>query len=127
MVVHKTFSDFVLFLYLHIAYSDKEFHSTERTVILDKMLHLYPGDGNREKKLDEADAAYRAMDKSNVLQLIRDTFEHFKQVKFAQKYKVYTDMYDIIRADGRVHEAEQNRLNELKEIIDVDAQARGKK
>lgn len=126
MVIHKSFSEFVLFLYIHMAYSDGGFHPSERTVILGKIRKIFPNETNPEKKLEEAEQAYKSVDKSQIINLIRDTFAHFDQVKFSQKYKVYTDLYDIIQADGFVDESEQEAINQLKEIIDVDAGLKNK-
>jgi uncharacterized tellurite resistance protein B-like protein len=62
---------------------------------------------------------YRETRKEDIPALIRETFEHFKEVKFALKYKVYTDMYDIINADGKVEELETSALDLLRNVIDL--------
>ena len=121
MVIHKSFADFVLFLYVHMAHADGEFHELEKGVVLEKMAKIFPKESNYEKKFDEAVSQYRSIDQSQVTIIIRDSFKHFDQVKFQQKYKVYTDMYDIINADGKVDESETKALNELKQIIDIGA------
>ena len=38
MVIHKTFSDFVLYLYVHMAFADGAMHPDEERVILEKSL-----------------------------------------------------------------------------------------
>ena len=119
MVIHNSFSDFVLFLYVHMANSDGESHDLEKGVILGKMSKLFPPESDLDKLFEDAVKQYRGIDKNNVKDIIRTTFKHFDQVKFAQKYKVYTDMYDIINADGKVHESETKALKELKQIIDI--------
>ena len=126
MVIHKSFADFVLFLYIHMAHADSEFHSLEKGVILEKMLKVFPHEENRDKKFEDAVSEYRSIDQSKVTSIIRDTFKHFDQVKFAQKYKVYTDMYDIINADGRVDESETKALNELKQIIEMGVEIKSR-
>ena len=122
MVIHKSFADFVLFLYVHMAHADGEFHNLEKKVVLDKMTKIFTREGNHEIKFDEAVSQYRSIDQSKVTAIIRDTFKHFDQVKFQQKYKVYTDMYDIINADGKIDESETKALEELKQIIDIGAE-----
>ncbi len=122
MVIHKSFNDFVLFLYVHMANSDGESHDLEKGVILGKMTKLFPPESNLDTLFEDALKQYRSTDKSTVIEIIRATFKHFDQVKFAQKYKVYTDMYDIINADGKVHESETKALKELKQIIDIGAE-----
>ena len=64
------------------------------------------------------------MESDLVSRVIIDSFKHFNQVKFAQKYKVYTDMYDIVHADGKVDETETIALDALKKIIDIGAETK---
>ncbi|MFZ2907285.1 MAG: TerB family tellurite resistance protein [Cyclobacteriaceae bacterium] len=123
MVIHESFADFVLFLYVHLAHADEEFHQAEIGAIRKKMTKLYPFDDKTEERLQFTINEYKAFDKTKLKILFRDTFNHFPNVKFAQKYKVYADMYDIVTADGEVSEAETKALTELKEIIDISAGA----
>jgi len=37
---------------------------------------------------------------------------------------IYTDMYDVVNADGKVEESEKTALVELKEIIDLNSEIR---
>lgn len=122
MVIHESFADFVLFLYVHMAHADNEFHQKEMSVIRKKMSKLYPFDDKTEERLQYTIKEYNEFDKSKLKILFKDTFNHFPNVKFAQKYKVYADMYDIVTADGEVDEAETQALAELKEIIDISAE-----
>jgi uncharacterized tellurite resistance protein B-like protein len=124
MVIHKTFADFVLFLYVHMAYADGEYHPMEHDVIVGKVHKLFPAETNAQELVGKAEQEYRTTDRSKVGVIIRDSFRHFNSVKFAQKYKIYTDMYDIIHADGKVDESETAALNELKEIIEMGATIR---
>lgn len=119
MVIHKSFADFVLFLYIHMAHADSDFHVTEQQVILKKMTRLFPEETGLEQKLEKANEEYELLSPERIPGVIRETFALYKDVKFAQKYKVYTDMYDIINADGKIDESETEALNELKEIIEM--------
>ncbi len=121
MIIHEKFSDFVLFLYVHMAYADGGLHRTEKEVILAKMKKLFPDESNPGRKLQAVEKQYLDLDSRKIGELIASTFEHFKQIKFSQKYKVYADMYDIINADGVVDESETAALSELKKIIDMNA------
>jgi uncharacterized tellurite resistance protein B-like protein len=125
MVIHKTFADFVLFLYVHMAYADGEYHPKEHEVIIGKVPKLFPAETNPASLVVQAEEQYRGTDKSKVGLIIRESFRHFSSVKFSQKYKIYTDMYDIVHADGKVDESETMALNELKEIIEMGASVRG--
>jgi uncharacterized tellurite resistance protein B-like protein len=119
MVIHDTFADFVLFLYIHMAHIDGVYHPAEKEVIADRIPKLFPNETDIAGKLARAEKQYASTDKAQLDTIIRDTFKHFNSVKFAQKYKVYTDMYDIIHADGKVEESETKALNQLKDIIEM--------
>ncbi|SRR5258706_15328631 len=124
MVIHQHFADFVLFLYVHMAYADGGPHHSEKDVILNKMHKLFPNESDLPKKLEAAEKEYIDLDSSKVSDVILDTFRQFKEVKFTQKYKIYADMYDIIIADGEVHDSETSAMDELKKIIDLGAEAK---
>ena len=124
MVLHKHFHDFVLFLYVHIALADQFLHPSEEQVILGKMSKLFPSENDLKKKFDLAVAEYRALDPAMVTSVIQDSFRFFDQVKFSQKYKVYTEMYDVVNADGKVEESEKIALDALKDIINLNAEMR---
>ncbi len=119
MVIHSKFADFVLFMYVHMAHADGEYHPSEESAILTKMHKLFPQEGDHGAKLKAAVKQYAAVKPGEIKQLISDTFHHFDHVKFSQKYKIYTDMFDIVHADGKLHEAEERALRELKEIIEA--------
>lgn len=118
MVIHESFSDFVLFLYIHMAHADNEPHEEEKKIILEKMHKLFQN-ADLEKKYSEACEQYLRLSPTDINSIIKHSFRHFKDVKLSSKYKVYTDMYDIIHADGRIDESETAALNELKEIIEM--------
>ena len=124
MVIHSSFADFVLFLYVHMSHVDNDYDPTEMKVIKEKMKRIFPPDTDMEKKLYHALREYNAFEQSNVATLIKDSFAHFSNVKFSQKYKVYTDMYDIINADGKVDESETKALEALKAIIEMGTEAK---
>jgi uncharacterized tellurite resistance protein B-like protein len=102
-----------------MAHADGECHELEEGVIREKMHKLYPREQDFDQRLDAAMKQYHDFDKGQLRLLFRDTFQQFTNVKFSQKYKVYTDMYDIINADGRIDERETHALTMLKEIIDI--------
>src|SRR5258708_37507515 len=102
MVIHTTFADFVLFLYIHMAYADGFFDHTEKELILEKMSKLFPSESDQRTKLERAEKDHLHLDSEKGSSIIYDSFKHFDRVKLAQKYKVYTDLLDIVHADGKM-------------------------
>jgi uncharacterized tellurite resistance protein B-like protein len=120
MVIHKSFADFVLFLYIHMAHADGDYHTSEEKVILNKMEKLFQ-EQEIARKLEAALREYGTLSQDMIPQIIRQTFKHFKDITLSQKYEVYNDLYEIIHADGKVDESETHTLNELKEVIEMGA------
>ena len=88
MVIHDTFAEFVLFLYIHMAYADGEYHPSEEDAIRGKLHRLFPNDPNPVLKLNNELEKYKKVKKEDLKKLIHDTFSHFDHIKFSQKYKV---------------------------------------
>lgn len=107
---------------MHMAHVDGHFHENEKETILKKMEKLYPNDKNLNDRFEKAKVEYEKMDKNNLNDFIRSSYKQFDSVKFAQKYKVYTDLYEIVHSDGVVDESEANALKLLKEVIDLNAE-----
>ena len=105
-----------------MALADNYLHPSEEEVILSKMPKLFPTESNHKEKFDTALKNYKILDHAKAMEIIHDTFKHFDQIKFTQKYKVYTDMYDVVNADGKVEESEKIALDALKEIINMNAE-----
>jgi len=122
MILHNQFPDFVLFLYVHMANCDGSMHENEELVILDKMTKLFTDETDPKKKLHDATIEYKKVNPALINTIIRDSFKFFDQVKFSYKYRIYTDMYDIVNADGRVDESEHKALDVLRNIINMNAE-----
>jgi len=123
MVMHSNFTDFLVFLYVHMAMADGLLHPDEEKVILEKMKKLYPGKVNLKEKFDDAHREYRTTDPSSIMQIVKDSFKQFSQVKSNQMYHIYMDLYDVVNADGKIEESERVALEALKSIIDTHSEA----
>lgn len=121
MKFHDSFGDFVIFLCIHVAYADDLLHPEEERVIIEKLTQLFPLEGNPKKKFDLALSDYQQRDKATINEFVHYSFRHFKNIPFAQRYKTFMEMYDIIHADGKVDESEKKALHALKQIIDLGA------
>ncbi|MBM3176679.1 MAG: TerB family tellurite resistance protein [Bacteroidetes bacterium] len=122
MVIHDNFSDFVFFLYLHMAHADGKIHAQEEQVVRAKISKLFPEGTDLNQKFEAGLQQYQGVKKEDLQELIRDTFQHFESVKFSTKYKVYTDMYDIINSDGKVDERETSALEQLRQLIQAGSE-----
>ena len=115
MVIHSSFSDFILFLYVHLSHADNSYDPTELSAIKDKMKIIFPSTTDFEKKLYQAIREYNSFDKSRFDELLKATATHFKNEK-ANK-QVLDSFHDIVNADGKIGQEEAKALETLKQII----------
>ena len=116
MVIHKTFEDFLLFLYVHISRADSNYDPKEMAVIQEKMKGLYPSKVDFDKKLYLTLREYKEFDKSKLNDLFVNTIKHFRAGK--EKEKIMSDLSDIVNADGQVQTTETTALESLKKVIE---------
>lgn len=117
MIIHSTFEDFLLFLYIHISRADNNYDPKEMEVIQEKMKGLYPSKTDFDKKLYLTLREYKNFDKSKLPELFSDTLSHFKAGK--DKATIFADLSDIISADGKIQPTETNALDALKQTLDI--------
>ena len=120
MVIHSSFKDFILFLYVHMSRADENYDPNEMATIKKKVGLLFQKDTDVEKKLYAAIRQYNLFDKSKLTELFEDTFKQFGQDANVLKNHFYTDLNEIILADGKVVNSETKALEALKQIIELN-------
>ena len=119
----QSFKDYILYLYIHIAYADGIVQDSEEVLIKYKIKGLFPEDDMNEK-YEEAIKLYKA-DAGKHETIIDAGHTQFVDVEFYKKYKVFRDLYNIISADGIVDAKETEALEKLKKIIGLEANQMG--
>jgi len=122
MVIHSSFKDFILFLYVHMSRADENYDPTEMAIIKKKIEGLLDKGADIEQKLYTAIREYNSFDKSKLPDLFQGTFKHFSDDKSVMKNSFYDDLNEIIQADGKVHDMETRALQALKEIINLNTE-----
>lgn len=122
MVIHASFKDFILFLYVHMSRADENYDPTEMAIIKKKIEGLLDKGANIEQKLYTAIREYNSFDKSKLLALFQASFKHFSDDKSVVKNSFYNDLNEIILADGKVDDTETKALAALKEIIELNTE-----
>lgn len=120
MVIHSSFKDFILFLYVHMSRADENYDPNEMATIKKKVGLLFQKDTDVEKKLYAAIRQYNSFDKSKLTELFEDTFKQYGQDTSVLKNNFYTDLNEIILADGKVVNSETKALEALKQIIELN-------
>jgi uncharacterized tellurite resistance protein B-like protein len=119
MVIHSSFADFVLFLYVHVAHIDDSYDPKELSTIKSKMTKLYPEGTDVEKKLYQTIREYNKFDRSKINELCLDSIIHFKNDKQASESRLFDDVEDIIKADGEIHTLEAEALRKIRKMIEA--------
>ena len=120
MVIHSSFKDFILFLYVHISRADENYEPNEMATIKKKIEGLLDKDADIERRLYGAIREYNSFDKSNLPALFENSFKHFSKEATILKTNFFSDLNEIILADGKVEDAETKALSVLKEIIEIN-------
>jgi uncharacterized tellurite resistance protein B-like protein len=116
MILHSSFPDFILFLYVHMSHADSSYDPLEMAAIKRKMSELYPEGTDIEKKLYRTIREYNSFDKLKLNDLFRETLGKFS-LDIPKNNTVYTDLYEIMQADGKIDQSETKVLETLKQII----------
>jgi len=113
----ESFQDYVLFLYVHIAFSDGVVQLEEKDLILEKLSKYFK---NKEEALLKFEAMVEIYQENsfNVEAVIKESHANFNHIEYYKKYKVFKDLYDIIKADGVIEKSETQAIEKLKSIID---------
>ena len=122
MVIHATFPDFILFLYVHMSRADDSYDPTEMAAIKNKMNGLFSKGTDLEKKLYVTIREYNSFDKNKLTELLSDSIKHFSNDTTVDTH-LLNDLREIIQADGKVDHSEMNALEALKRMIDHQSKA----
>lgn len=117
MVVHESFADFLLFLYVHMSHADNQYEPAELQAIQSKMKTLYPAGTDLEKKLYAALRSYQHLDKSAIHTLIEDSVQFFSEQQDIPVEQITRDLQEIIHADGTVHQHELKVLEAFTRLM----------
>lgn len=118
MVIHNSFPDFLLFLYVHMSEADHDYNPAEMALIKSKMKDLFPSGTDLEQKLYRTIRDYNNFDKAKLKGLFQDTFVRFQKESEALKENLFQDIQEIARADGELNPSESKALEALKQIFD---------
>ncbi|MDH5598068.1 MAG: hypothetical protein OEY34_03025 [Cyclobacteriaceae bacterium] len=114
-----TFDEFALYIYIYIANADGFIHIKEKESILAKLKKQYPTESDYEglKRFKHMNKVYEDNIEDQD-QTIKLNVEKFPNIRFTDKNKIFSDVYDIINSDGIVDDRETEALNKLKKIIE---------
>jgi len=90
-------------------------------VIKTKMASLFPAGTDIEKKLYGTIREYNAFNKTKLDDLFSASIQHFKSDEMVKDNTVFTDIEDIIRADGKVDSSEKKALEVIAKLISKES------
>ncbi len=121
MVIHNSFEDFILFIYIHMSHADNSYDPAELSAIKSKMSGLFPGEKDMEKKLYTAIREYNDFDKTKLREVFEGSFKYFSKQENERLVKAINDLSEIIKADGKVDQDEERMLRAFKQLVDMSA------
>jgi uncharacterized tellurite resistance protein B-like protein len=121
MVIHNSFPDFLLFLYVHMSEADSNYDPAEMALIKKKMHSLFPKGTDLEQKLYRTIRDYNNFDKAQLDELFKDTFDKFQGANPELRQNLFKDIQEIAGADGALNPSESKALETLKKIIELNS------
>lgn len=122
MVIHNTFEDFILFIYIHMSHADNSYDPAELSAIKAKMSSLFPEEKNMEQKLYAAIRQYNDFDKTKLREVFEGSFKHFSKYDKERLTKVIQDLSEIIKADGIIDQDEERMFRAFRQLIDFSGE-----
>jgi hypothetical protein len=101
MVIHSSFPEFILFLYVHIARSGSYYDPREIGIIKERMKQLFPAGTDMERKLYKAIREYNSFDASRITELLRDSLAYFNNDEATRKTRLYSHIATMIKSDEK--------------------------
>lgn len=117
MIIHDNLQDFILFLYVHISQADDNYDPNELATIKSKMKYLFPSGTDLEAKLYQGIRQYNTFDRAKLNELFKASVSHFGKDGSLDP-GVFSDLNDIVMADGKVRADETRTLDKLRSILD---------
>src|SRR5436190_2624710 len=114
MVGLEKLEGFTLFLFLHMGRVDGSLHPNERDTIVEKMNELFPTHPLDEADLLDMEEKYALLKYGVAETLLREGFVRFSGEDATKRKDIYTALFDIINANGRVNEEEKQTLQIFK-------------
>ncbi len=112
-----TIEDFTLLLFFHMAHVDGSLHPNERDAILEKMKGLFPGDESVNGKLLAMESQYAKLGDAKAEVLLKESIQKFSGIDPGLKKEIYSGLFDIINANGKINPEETKTLQVFKEWL----------
>lgn len=122
-ITFSSFKEYILFMYVHIAFADGVVQIEEKSLILKKLQRYFESEEAIISNFEKMLITYQQM-KEQADVIIKNHVKTFSNIEFYKKYKVFRDLYEIIEADGIVEECESEALDKLKIIIGYELETR---
>ena len=110
----ENLEDFTFFLLLHMGHVDGSLHPNEKDTILEGMKEIFPSHSTLTEKFVELDAVYKRLGPGRAEDLLNISLPRFANIDPIKKKEIYSALFDIINANGRVNEEETQTLSVFK-------------
>ena len=117
--VFRDFTHFTFYLYFYMAFSDAYLDEKEAQMIRKKMQERVSGDTDINQLFEKIQSTYEQTPVDQLDEVVQLNFKQFKEQSQEFKYTLFTDLYDIMIADGVVHYKENESLDKLKKLVNT--------
>ena len=115
----ESYKDYIIFLYVHIAFADGSIQDEEKELIEKKLSRYFDSKDEIDEKLEAMLLDYQS-NTEPIDSIIKRTVKKYSNIEFFKKYRIFKDLYEIIECDGVIHSTETQALKKLESIIDYE-------
>jgi uncharacterized tellurite resistance protein B-like protein len=109
--------DFTLLLLFHMAHVDGSIHPNERDTIIERMKGMFPDDPAIDHKVLSAEREYYSLGDIRAETLLKESMLKFADVDAGIKKEIYSALFDIVNANGKVDQEETQVLRLFKDWL----------
>ena len=109
--------EFTLLLFFHMAHVDGSIHPNERDTILERMKSIFPDDAIVDQKVMSVEREYSSLGDIRAETLLKEGMLKFADVDAGMRKEIYSALFDIINANGKVNQEETQVLRLFKDWL----------
>ena len=106
--------DFTLFLFLHMARADGSVHPNEKETIHEKMNEIFPGNHDYQPAWNKLESLHEKSGPAGAEELLKSNWLRFSSMDESMKQRIFTALFDILNANGRVDPGETQTLKSIR-------------
>ena len=115
----RTLENYCLLILTYMASADSSFHAAEEDAITENISRMFPGFEQLNQRLAESLSQIHKAGNEQIEKHIQDNSSLLGTLTSEQRKSLYSYLFEVLNADGRVNEEETRFLRTLRTYLTV--------